>query len=476
MKICVADDEKEVRESIIYKLKTLFPEEQLFDVQFGRLALEQIETVQPDLVFLDIRMPEIDGLEILRAIKRTCPGAHVAILSGYDDFGYARRALQLGAIDYLLKPADREQLREIVESVKSDMEKTLRKEIEGDLAKLSDQYVFIHDIQCFNTSLWFDERQAKEIVFGDPHAEEWHKRRESMRQQTLMSFAVNHDYEGIALYAPSGNNGLFFRRKQEFLPALLHGMNQWESRRFFSGDPEWPAKSEPMRKETAKQAAGLRQQILSFAKIGDEQRLEASLNAWLVCLREMKFASLKKECVNLMALLDEGLVKQEVIVLEEEKMHYWSQWAAKHKTWDELQAKIRKFVLGGVRTWMLLEQQTGSGWFEHALRLVDASRDPNISLESVAEAVGVHPVTLSRMFKQQTGINFVKYLVRSRLKRAQSMLLTTDKNINGIADEIGYVDHRYFRGLFKREFGLTPSEYRKTNGIMAVTDDAEDQA
>jgi YesN/AraC family two-component response regulator len=80
----------------------------------------------------------------------------------------------------------------------------------------------------------------------------------------------------------------------------------------------------------------------------------------------------------------------------------------------------------------------------------------------------VHSVTLSRIFKQQTGMNFVKYVVRCRLKRAQHLLLKTDKKIDEISEEIGYIDYRYFRNLFKKEFGLTPSEYRKKNRVSAI--------
>lgn len=202
--------------------------------------------------------------------------------------------------------------------------------------------------------------------------------------------------------------------------------------------------------------------------------METALSGWLEQLAQMDYATIQKECVYLMAALDEGLIQQnEIIVIEEEKIHYWSSWVRKHKTWDALRLHIRKFVLDGVRALKQVENPSSTGWFEQAVQIVNRSRDPNLSLETVAEEVGVHPVTLSRIFKQQTGMNFVKYLVRLRLRHAQTLLLTTDKKINQISEEIGYADYRYFRNLFKKEFGMTPSEYRKKNGIFTASDESE---
>lgn len=471
MKICVADDEKEVRLSIIHKLKTVYPAAQIFDVEFGRLALEQIRVVQPDLVFLDIRMPELDGIEILHAVKQTNPHVRVVILSGFDDFDYARRALKLGATDYLLKPADRDQLREVVTKVKLEMEAAFMKEFEVYLDKLSNVYIFIHDLRCMNTSLWFDERQPKEIHLGN--AEELLKRWESSPDRILLVFSVNHDYGGIVVSAPTPAGGRRFEAKRDFMPELQAAIEAWESSRFFGFPHRSPEGLKKDRKDAGKQAAGLRQKILSFAKDGSYPNLEAALEAWLDTLLDLELSQLKKECVNLMALLDEGLSKSDMIVIEDEKLHYWSQWVAKHKTWDELKNKIRKFVLDGVRALLHLEHQSGLSWFDHALHMVETSRDPNLSLESIADVVGVHPVTLSRIFKQQTGMNFVRYLVRSRLQHAKALLLKSDKKINEISEEVGYVDYRYFRSLFKKEFGITPSEYRRRNGIGAAGDEPD---
>jgi two-component system response regulator YesN len=463
MKICIADDEMIVRQSINNKLSMLFPSAEIFDVEFGYLALQQILIVQPDLVFMDIRMPEMDGLEILRRLKQECPNIIVAMLSGYEDFEYARKALQLGAIDYLLKPADRGQLRDIVERVQRERTAAFLKELEEYLAKLSGEYLFIHPIQCFNPRLWFDAREAKEIRFYESQLQDELEAKQP--GDVLFSFSVNSDYNGIVIRASAGYQGKVFHEKQQFMPVLKEEVQKWESVRFW-GNPNMNQANPHAAHHYLKAAAQHRLNMLSAAKVGNYANLEIAVAEWLECLQHLDLEKLKKECVNLMALLDEGLVsKKDIVVLEEEKIHYWSRWVDKHKTWISLSEKIRKFVLGGVRELILLETQSNEGWFVQALRGINTSRDPNISLESVAESVGVHPVTLSRMFKQQTGMTFVRYLVHCRLKQAATALLATDKTFNEISEESGYIDYRYFRSLFKKEFGMSPADYRRRNGI-----------
>ena len=271
MKICVADDEKEVRESIIHKLRALYPLDEIYDVEFGRKALQQIAMVNPDLVFLDIRMPEMDGLDILRSMKQTKPSIQAAILSGYDDFEYARKSLHIGAIDYLLKPADREELRAVVDKVKAETDKAFRKEMDIHLGKLSAQYVFIDSLRYFNTSLWFDERREKTVLFG--RFGELSEQLGQAPKDTVFTFSVNQDYEGAVVARRPEHRGPFFQLMEHFVPAVLEGMDKWESERFFGRRPEGRENSANRRK-AVRQAAQLRHKMWSYARTGSFPNLE----------------------------------------------------------------------------------------------------------------------------------------------------------------------------------------------------------
>ena len=128
----VVDDEKLARDRLAGFLTALEGVELVGQAQNGVEALALIEAERPDLVFLDVRMPGMDGFEVLKALRR--PSPHVVFATAYDD--YAIRAFEVQAIDYLLKPFARARVEEAVGRVRSrlatahpgpDLESVLRR-------------------------------------------------------------------------------------------------------------------------------------------------------------------------------------------------------------------------------------------------------------------------------------------------------------------------------------------------------------
>lgn len=478
MKICVVDDEREVRISILQKLNALFPDDEIFDAEFGHQALERIDVVRPDLAFLDIRMPEIGGLEILKRLKASYPAMHVVIISGYDDFEYARQALQCGASDYLLKPADRAQLREIVDKVRSSLQMLLLQDLRQRIDAASIPLLANFRIVPQEAGIWFDERLWKAISFepgdtgsGSPRNGE---------NGLVFTFALEDGTEGAVVEATIEPASGGFREKAAFLPSLLAEYRKHRSRIFFHSREAAASSGSRSGKEWARRAVACRERIVLHARGGEYGKLELAFDEWLESLGHLDYSALEHQCAYLMALLDEGLTKKDMLIVDEDMLRYWQQWVSNHASWEALQQRLRRIVLGGVKAIQDVERQERTereqppgSWFQQALALIESSTDMNVSLEAVAETVNVHPVTLSRMFKQQMGENFVRYLTRKRLTHARDRLLRTHKKINEIAEETGYADHAYFRSLFKREFGFSPSEFRKQHGIDGVPEEHE---
>ena len=121
-KVFLADDEIVIREGI----RTSFPwsetEYQLVgEAPDGEIALSMIRDTKPDILITDIRMPFMDGLALCRVVRRQMPWIGIIILSGYDEFEYARQAIQLGVKEYMLKPITANELRQVLDRVNAQI-------------------------------------------------------------------------------------------------------------------------------------------------------------------------------------------------------------------------------------------------------------------------------------------------------------------------------------------------------------------
>jgi YesN/AraC family two-component response regulator len=119
----VAEDEDRMRDYMTRKTAELDPYFKFVGAAAdGEEAVELVERYLPDLLITDIKMPVLDGLELVDRIRRTNADIRILIISGYSEFAYARRAIELGVDDYILKPIDSEALRETLRRVRIRLE------------------------------------------------------------------------------------------------------------------------------------------------------------------------------------------------------------------------------------------------------------------------------------------------------------------------------------------------------------------
>ena len=118
-KILVVDDNKETCDI----LTKTFAEEgyQMFSALSGRLALDTVKKKKPELVLLDIKMPKMDGIEVLKRIKKIDKDLVVVMITGYGALDTAKEAMTLGAYDYITKPFDLDFIKAVVRDALSEM-------------------------------------------------------------------------------------------------------------------------------------------------------------------------------------------------------------------------------------------------------------------------------------------------------------------------------------------------------------------
>ncbi|MCS7464134.1 response regulator [Paenibacillus doosanensis] len=456
MKICVIDDEIAVRSGVIVKLNRLNKPIEVFDAGFGEAALENVRRIRPDIVITDIMMPGLTGLELLQQLKEELPAVRVFLLTGYSEFEYARRAIQLGAMGYLLKPANRKELLKLVSDAEREESGRLAADLRRYAAQLREREMHLEPAELLMPFSWYDETVPKRIrLAADPAG----MALEAEREAVIFSFKYKLHVDGAVVRADWKEHGCF-ARGDEFIPAFIREAERWEAKQFFAPDGASRQRGGEAR---LKQSSAMRQSIVQAVKEMDVSELEQRVDAFLRHAEQLELKQLRKECAYLMAMLDEAMTAgHNITIVEEDKLDYWFSWVVRHPSWRELKRSVERFVVGGVKALAELDSnQQPTDLVDKAMQLVHRHKGADINLESVAAALSVHSVTLSRIFKQHTGENFVRYVVRHKMKQAERQLVESDKKVGEIAEEAGYADYRYFSQLFKQAYGLSPSEYRK---------------
>ena len=158
MKVFLADDEIVVREGI----RESFPWDEtpytlVGEAPDGEMALPIIRDTNPDIVITDIRMPFMDGIELCRIIRAQMPWIGIIVLSGYDEFEYARQCIRLGVREYLVKPINAENLREALDKVSE---------------QLNEERKTIEHAASLRARLGSDEQLVKEKLIASLYSEE----------------------------------------------------------------------------------------------------------------------------------------------------------------------------------------------------------------------------------------------------------------------------------------------------------------
>ncbi|MBD2846882.1 helix-turn-helix domain-containing protein [Paenibacillus sp. IB182496] len=208
----------------------------------------------------------------------------------------------------------------------------------------------------------------------------------------------------------------------------------------------------------------LRKHVLHAAQQLDASSTAFYLEHWMNRLERLDLAQVKHEAASLMALLDDGLVgDRREPAPDQLRVDYWLDWVGAASHWPELRSQLRRFILKGIGALSSLafrKDVSKAGLIRQAETTIEDSGGLAV-LEEVAGTLGIHPVTLSRLFKREKGVPFVHYAAAVRLRHAARLLGETERSIAAVAQQAGYQDSKYFGQLFKKAYGCTPSEFRK---------------
>ena len=142
LKLVIAEDEDIIRMGLVQTIDWQAMEVELVgEAADGMEALEQVKKLQPDVLLTDIRMPRLSGLELADKVLAMGQRTRVVFLTSYAEFDYAREALRLQAVDYLLKPVEEEELAKVMQNIAKDLAKQAELEAGGENGPVSNREV-----------------------------------------------------------------------------------------------------------------------------------------------------------------------------------------------------------------------------------------------------------------------------------------------------------------------------------------------
>lgn len=473
MTVLIVEDEPGPREGLYRLLKESSPNWQLLPpCTNGVEGLEAIEAHRPNLVISDIRMPDLDGLAMLSAMRKAGGSASIIVLSGYADFEYARKCLSLGVREYLVKPVTAPVILQAVRSVEEShtRDEALADWLEGRSPSLGSGILFLFRLGvpltadrrrilnreivqlCAHTGgvLWWELPASGELFF-------W------LRGAPVLPKAGQHrflDTLSQRLHGPVvGAASILEGSGVELAATLRRHLKRYlcEPAPGFS----WCGSEEEEREvpyPLALEREGLTaiQTRKTGAVSGVLGRLRAEVfrpgfdpESGLAVVRRF-FFSLQNHLKD----LDPG------------RFAVLQAWDPATRLEGALDAPQLKQVFDQTATLLETEvsgasRETDNLKIQSALTLVASRLTNPPSLAECADELGFSAEYLSRLFKAQMGVGYARYVMTKRIDLAKALLTDPQRTVLQISESLGFGNPKYFGAVFRKETGFTPSEYRE---------------
>ena len=525
IKVFITEDESIVREG----LRDMIPWEQYGfafagEASDGEMALPMVRKIKPDILITDIKMPFMDGLVFSRLVSKELPKTRIIILSGYDDFDYARQAIELHVDQYLLKPITRASMIRALEETKKRIEEEQEQEdYLRQFTRESQEYehyarrVFFEKMvggalsvseifeQAAKLEIDLDAGSYNIVLFSLRSREEsaaYSERTTLLQDRLLQELYQVPDFlvfrEGVFNYAvlvkasPDRMEDRI-RRCTEIIRTYCEKEEAGIDWYAAVGTPTARLSGLPQSFTAAGHAMAFRhlmpgQHIFLSGEMGntvfgqedydavDEGTADPMLiRSFIRKGSENEIGDFVEEYFGALGSSLDSLIFRHYLLLSArinalgavEELGIGRSRLAERLPVPEKDesADLRQYLSDILHAAISVRDEEtkkqGGRLVESALEYIDRNyTDENISLNAVAKAINVSTNYLSAIFSQSMGLSFVEYLTQKRMTRAKQLLRQSRKKTSEIAAEIGYKDPHYFSFVFKKTQGCTPREYR----------------
>lgn len=480
MKMILADDEKIIRDSLVSLVDWTSLEIQITDVcSNGIETYESILDHSPDIVLTDIKMPGLNGLELIEKAAALNQSIEFILLSGYSDFEFARQAMRFGVKHYLMKPCDEETLRSVVrETVRDCRKKRYHAALEREARAPGHAEPYLRNIlyEFFSgvpVEDIVDSYQARIDFYREPYTALcycdctpdmartlWNGYRAACTDHGQPPLTGAHSGKRLVLFGLTNDLPPYGLQSEqplaiqfEHLFALLQELGQYfegaEQLRLFCFGGELSIRNH---------SAALRQLdicLKEMTQLGDKRKPCSYLSRFAQSVQDMELArALFTYCVTRLTALQSDM---QFPMNAYEELHRINQYVS----FEEFQQAFERLADCINRA----SAPTGQHkpFIQTTLDYVRENLDnPNLSLKWISENILFMNVDyVSKQFSRETGCRFSHYLNQMRIERAQQLLLANgEEKIYLVAQQVGCGNNpQYFGQIFKKYTGLTPRDF-----------------
>ena len=510
-RVLIVDDERIIREGIA----TVIPWEKYGYTLAGTAgngeeAYELIKKEAIDIVISDIKMPGMDGLQLIAKVKEEQPEIEFIVLSGYSEFEFARTAMQYGVKYYLLKPCNEEEILAVLEELRNAIEQRRRnsaylEKVKQDLERIkpqlkaqflkefvTNQFSFAQEWEYYRDLLGLKEtgpvrlllcrvegrfefeylfalKQTAEEILGEglvflstTIGEELLLLIKDLAMEELLAlvetvketFCNNYGRDMTVAISESG--------EWKTTPLLYREAREYLKHRFYLGEGSIITKKD-IGLDQAEEANLIFdfEQFGYIVKSGNTEEVEVRLAEFFrqleAATREISGA--KIHCLELFSTI--------IRYSAGEKMNdYLKQLVAfeEFTTLEQIHQFIQEIALEITTANYADNAQRYSRQVQKVVALVEENlANENLSLKWLAqEMLYMNVDYLGKLFKKEMNERFSDYLIRLRIEKAKEMLEKSDSKVFEIAKAVGFGDNaQYFSQVFKKHTGYTPSDYKK---------------
>lgn len=523
-RIIVADDEILQRNVLTKILKKITPETEITACANGKEAYEELQRKSADLVVTDICMPVMDGMELIRQISANYPCVKIVLISAYQEFEYAREAIQRSVSDYLIKPFRVSDAQKLIDKVSEELEREqktsqqlIHYESMVEEGKKQDRVKAIWAVLNGGTKTLATGEELKAFdCAGTIVALRWKIRRgfrqsraqmSEQQQDQLVAEMINGfqgacfvprehgldktEQKAAVMLAGWNASDVASRLEKLLLRLRLHDIIFWagisnslpnmieygaegfrqaeEVLSFYFFTPEAGgvfayAKFSTIMEMPMISVSAYETDIRQAVRAGDGDRMKEVLTDLENVLGQAPYRYPNKikhrvssMIVSVIKELDGMIPQSDYDMLLNEAYQLFGQCDSFTLLFDISKELLERTIRYYVQTAMSYDA------VESCISYIKNHLEEELSLQFLAEQVHFHPNYLSTQIKNRMGMSYSSYILSLRMELACKLLTETDLRIADVAGKSGFRDSSYFNRVFRKQFKISPEQYRKVH-------------